>query len=51
VLDLLRDRHSTSEIARRLVLSPVTVRTHINAIVHKLGYAGRDELLKDFSHA
>jgi DNA-binding NarL/FixJ family response regulator len=51
VLDLLRDGHSTSEIARRLVLSPVTVRTHINAIVHKLGYAGRDELLRDFSPA
>jgi DNA-binding NarL/FixJ family response regulator len=51
VLDLLRDGHSTSEIAQRLVLSPVTVRTHINAIVHKLGYTGRDELLKDFSHA
>ena len=51
VLDLLRDGHSTSEIAQRLVLAPVTVRTHINAIVHKLGYAGRDELLRDFSHA
>ncbi len=51
VLDLLRDGLTTSEIAQRLVLSPVTVRTHVNAIVHKLGYGGREELLRDFSHA
>ena len=51
VLDLLRDGLSTGEIAQRLVLSPVTVRTHVNAIVHKLGYGGREEMLRDFSHA
>jgi DNA-binding NarL/FixJ family response regulator len=46
VLDLMRQDLSTSEIARRLVLSPVTVRTHINAIVKKLGASDREALVR-----
>jgi DNA-binding NarL/FixJ family response regulator len=46
VLDLVRQELPTSEIARRLVLSPVTVRTHINSIVKKLGAADRRALLR-----
>jgi DNA-binding NarL/FixJ family response regulator len=48
VLDLLRRRLSTAAIARRLVLSPVTVRSHINSIQRKLGVTDRDALLRRF---
>jgi len=48
ILDLLRHGLSTSEIARRLVLSPVTVRTHLNSIIRKLGVRDRDELVRQF---
>ena len=46
VLELLQESHSTSEIARRLVLSPVTVRTHVNSILRKLEVGSREELLE-----
>jgi DNA-binding NarL/FixJ family response regulator len=48
VLDLARQDLSTSEIARRLVLSPVTVRSHINSIVKKLGVPDRHALVRRF---
>ncbi len=48
VLELLRDGMSTSEIARRLVLSPVTVRTHVGNILAKLRVADRRELVRHF---
>ncbi len=48
ILDLLRHGLSTSEIARRLVLSPVTVRTHANSIMRKLRVRDRDELVRHF---
>ncbi|MDQ3865852.1 MAG: response regulator transcription factor [Actinomycetota bacterium] len=48
ILDLLRHGFSTSEIARRLVLSPVTVRTHANSIMKKLHVRDRDELVRHF---
>jgi DNA-binding NarL/FixJ family response regulator len=48
VLDLLRQGHSTSAIARRLVLSPVTVRSHVNNILRKVRASSRDELLREF---
>jgi DNA-binding NarL/FixJ family response regulator len=48
ILDLLRRGLSTSEIARRLVLSPVTVRTHVNSILKKLGIRNREDLVREF---
>jgi DNA-binding NarL/FixJ family response regulator len=48
VLELLRHGLSTSEIARRLVVSPITVRTHVNSILRKLRAADRDELVEHF---
>ena len=41
VLQHLRDGRSTSEIAERLFVSPVTVRSHVAAILRKLGVADR----------
>jgi DNA-binding NarL/FixJ family response regulator len=48
VLDLLRQELTTSQIARRLVLSPVTVRTHVNAILKKLQIRDRAELVRQY---
>jgi DNA-binding NarL/FixJ family response regulator len=36
VLDLLRQGATTSELAQRLFVSPVTVRRHVSSILHKL---------------
>jgi DNA-binding NarL/FixJ family response regulator len=47
VLDLLRQELSTAEIARRLTLSPVTVRTHVNNILRKVRAPDREGLLRD----
>jgi DNA-binding NarL/FixJ family response regulator len=44
VLVLVRQGHTTAEIAEKLVISPVTVRTHVAAVVHKLGARTRQEL-------
>jgi DNA-binding NarL/FixJ family response regulator len=51
VLELLRHDLTTAEIARRLVLSPVTVRTHVNSILKKLRVRDRDELVRQFREA
>lgn len=48
VLDLLRQELTTSQIARRLVLSPITVRTHINAILKKLQLRDREDLVRQY---
>jgi DNA-binding NarL/FixJ family response regulator len=48
VLDLLRQQLPTSEIAERLVLSPVTVRTHLASILRKLKARNREELFRQF---
>lgn len=47
VLDLLRQELTTAEIARRLTLSPVTVRTHVNSILKKVRAPDREALLQD----
>lgn len=44
VFVLLRQAHTSAQIAERLVLAPVTVRTHIAALVHKLAVADRHAL-------
>ena len=46
VLDLLRQGLTNSQIARRLVLSPVTVRTHVNSIMRKFGTRDRESLIR-----
>jgi DNA-binding NarL/FixJ family response regulator len=51
VLELLRQDLTTAQIARRLVLSPVTVRTHVNAVLRKLQLRDRDALRRHFRAA
>jgi DNA-binding NarL/FixJ family response regulator len=46
VLTMLRGGHSTTEIARRLQISPVTVRRHISELVQKFGVSDREGLLR-----
>jgi DNA-binding NarL/FixJ family response regulator len=48
VLDLLRLRLSTSQIARRLVLSDATIRSHVASIMAKLGVPDRTTLIALF---
>lgn len=48
VLDLLRQELTTAAIARRLVVSPVTVRSHVNNILRKVRAESREALLHDF---
>jgi DNA-binding NarL/FixJ family response regulator len=48
VLDLLRQGLSTSAIARRLFISPVTVRSHIAAVLKKLNATDRAEAVRLF---
>lgn len=42
VLELMRDGCSTEEIASQLFISPVTVRTHVSAILRKLHVPTRE---------
>ena len=46
IVALLRRGRSTRQIARRLLLSPATVRSHIAAAVRKLGATDRDDLIR-----
>jgi DNA-binding NarL/FixJ family response regulator len=46
VLELLRDELDTAGIARRLFVSPVTVRRHVSAILKKLGVSSREEAVR-----
>jgi DNA-binding NarL/FixJ family response regulator len=39
--ELLREGHSTTEIAERLGVSPVTVRRHVGLLLNKLGAKDR----------
>jgi DNA-binding NarL/FixJ family response regulator len=47
VLGMLRRGQSTAAIAERLAISPVTVRRHISALVHKAGAEDRSALSAD----
>jgi DNA-binding NarL/FixJ family response regulator len=51
VLDLLRQGLSTAEIARRLVVSPVTVRTYVHAILRKLRVPDREAAVRLFEES
>jgi DNA-binding NarL/FixJ family response regulator len=46
VLELLRDGDGTGEIARRLSLSPVTVRRHLSSVVRKLEVPDRQAAVR-----
>jgi DNA-binding NarL/FixJ family response regulator len=48
ILALLDEGHTTSAVAAALFVAPVTIRTHIAAIVRKLGVEDRDAALKVF---
>jgi two-component system nitrate/nitrite response regulator NarL len=48
VLDLLRHGLSTSEIARRLFVSPATVRSHVAAVLRKLRVPDRESAIRLF---
>jgi DNA-binding NarL/FixJ family response regulator len=50
VLDLLRQKLTTAEIARRLTLSQATVRTHIAAILRKLDVPNREAAIQIFEN-
>lgn len=46
VAELLREGLSTERIARDLFVAPVTVRTHVSAIAHKLGVTEREQVVR-----
>jgi two-component system, NarL family, nitrate/nitrite response regulator NarL len=46
VLDLMADGLSTEQIAERLHLAPVTVRTHVSAVVRKLRVRDRSSAVR-----
>ena len=48
VLDLLRQKLTTAEIARRLVISQATVRTHVASLVRKLDVPDREAAVRLF---
>jgi len=48
VLDFLRQGLTTAEIARRLFVTPATVRSHVAAILHKLRVPDREAAVRLF---
>ena len=46
VLEMLREGLSTSEIADRMFIAPVTVRTHVSAVLKKLHVPDREAAVK-----
>jgi DNA-binding NarL/FixJ family response regulator len=46
VLELLRQGLSTAEIGERLFIAPVTVRTHVSAVLKKLHVSDREAAIK-----
>jgi DNA-binding NarL/FixJ family response regulator len=49
VLELMSRRLTNSQIARELTVSPVTVRTHVAAILRKLRVPDRDTAVRLFA--
>jgi DNA-binding NarL/FixJ family response regulator len=50
VMELLGEGHATEEVARRLFVSPTTVRVHVSAVLRKLRVKDREsafQLLRD----
>ncbi len=45
ILQLLLQRRSTKEMAEKLYLTPVTVRSHISTLLTKLGACDRDDAI------
>ena len=48
VLGLLREGRSTAQIARQLYIAPVTVRSHVAAVIKKLHVSDRAEAVRMF---
>ena len=46
VLELMRKGATTAQISQRLFVSQTTVRSHVSAILRKLGVANRDEAIR-----
>jgi len=46
VLELMRKGATTTEISERLFVSPTTVRSHVSAILRKLGVSNREAAIK-----
>lgn len=49
VLELLREGRSTAQIARQLFIAPVTVRSHVAAVIKKLHVSDRAEAVRMFN--
>jgi two-component system NarL family response regulator len=48
VLELMRQGLRTDQIAQRMYVAPVTVRTHVRAVLKKLNANDRDAALRMF---
>jgi DNA-binding NarL/FixJ family response regulator len=46
VVEMMRSGLTTSDTARRLFVSPVTVRRHVSTVVRKLGVTDRDAVMR-----
>jgi DNA-binding NarL/FixJ family response regulator len=46
VMDMLGQGHSTEEVARRLFVSPTTVRVHVSAVLRKLRVKDRESAFR-----
>jgi DNA-binding NarL/FixJ family response regulator len=46
VMDLLRQGHSTEEVAKRLFMSPTTVRVHVSTVLKKLSVQDRESAFR-----